>query len=140
MSLFEPWRPATITALSAIWASLVCSLDSTESTWITPGHQFPGKRFHALYLLFVLVLSVGLSAEVSPPVSALPSNQQVIDFLTGCINWYRQRAIEQQITTDPVDLVFLEDNRPLAVQIVQLSFNFARADALAASTVSAGNN
>jgi hypothetical protein len=59
--------------------------------------------------------------------------------LTASIDWYQQRAIVRQIATDPVDLVFLEDNRPIAVQIVQLSFDFARADALAASTFSAGS-
>ena len=84
---------------------------------------------HAFYILLVAVLTVGLSAEVSPAVSVLPSNQQVLDFLTESIDWYRQCAIERQMATDPVDLVFLEDNRRITGQIVQLSFDFARADA-----------
>lgn len=139
MSLFEAWSPAIITAMSAVRGSLVSALGSTPSTWMRTGDHYPVKRSHALCLLLLFVISVGLSAQVSPAVSDLPSNQQVLDFLTGSIDWYRQRSIERQIAIDPGDLVFLEDNAPIAVQIVQLSFDFARADALAASTFSAGN-
>jgi ABC-type Fe3+-siderophore transport system permease subunit len=96
------------------------------------------KLRDARYLLVLAVLTVGLSAEVSPGASDLPSNQQVIAFLTESIDWYRHRAIERQIATEPVDLVFLEDNRPVAAQIVQLAFDFARADAAVAATLPAG--
>jgi Mechanosensitive ion channel len=82
-----------------------------------------------LSVLFAAALTVGLSAEVSPAASDLPSNPQVLAFLTATIDWYRSRAIEQQVAADPVDLVFLEDNRQIAGQIVQLSFDFARVDA-----------
>ena len=88
----------------------------------------------ARYLIVLTVLAVGLSAEVSPGASDLPSNQQVIAFLTESIDWYRHRAIERHIATESVDLVFLQDNRPVAEQIVQLSFDFARADAAAEAT------
>ena len=90
-------------------------------------------------VLFVAVLTAGLSAEVSPAASVLPSNQQVLAFLTESIDWYRHRAVERQIATDPVDLVYLEDNRQLAGQIVQLSFDFARADASLAAASPANN-
>jgi hypothetical protein len=63
----------------------------------------------------------------------------VLAFLTESIDWYRHRAAEEQLATEPVDLVFLEDNRPVAAQIVQLSFNFARADASLAATFRAGS-
>jgi predicted secreted protein len=88
----------------------------------------------ACNVLLLTVLTVGLSAEVSPLVSDLPSNQQVFAFLTQTIDWYRHSAIERQIATRPVDLVFLEDNRPIALQIVRLSFDFARAYAAMAAT------
>src|SRR5271166_6925499 len=97
------------------------------------------KLREACYLLLPAVIAVGLSAEVSPAASDLPSNQQVIALLTESIDWYRHRAIERQIATEPVDLVFLEENRPVAAQIVQLSFDFARADASLAATFQAGN-
>jgi hypothetical protein len=88
-------------------------------------------------VLVVAVLTVGLSAEGSPAASDLPSNQQVLAFLTQTIDWYRHRGIERQIATDPVDLVFLEDNRPIALQIIRQSFDFARADAAVAATSTA---
>jgi hypothetical protein len=90
-------------------------------------------------LLVVVVLTVGISAQVSPAASDLPSNQQVLAFLTETIDWYRHSAIEGQLATHPVDLVFLKDNRLIAAQIVQLSFDFARADASLAATYQAGN-
>jgi len=73
------------------------------------------------------LITVGLAAQISPAASDLPSNQNVIAFLTLSIDWYRHCAIERQIATDPVDLVFLEGNRQTAAQILQLSFDFARA-------------
>ncbi len=85
------------------------------------------RKFCSLPVLAIITL--GLSSQVLPAGSDLPSNQQVIAFLTESIDWYRHCAIERQIATDPVDLVFQEDNRPRAAQILQLSFDFARADA-----------
>jgi hypothetical protein len=96
------------------------------------------KVREACCLLLPAVITIGLSAEVSPAASDLPASQQVIAFLTESIDWYHHRAIERQIATEPGDLVFLEDNRPVAAQIVQLSFDFARADASVASTAAAG--
>ena len=85
------------------------------------------RKLH--YLPIMAMITVGLSAQVSPAASDLPSSQQVIAFLTESIDWYRHCAIEHQIATDPVDLVFLEANQPGAVQILQLSFDFAGAGA-----------
>jgi hypothetical protein len=90
------------------------------------------SRTSDFYLAFVsvalsLLVAVALSAEVSPAASDLPSNQQVLALLTETIDWYRYRTIERQIATEPGDLVFVEDNRPIAAQIVQLSFDCARA-------------
>ncbi len=86
------------------------------------------KRLSNILPLLAMI-TVGLSAQISPAGSDLPSNQQVIAFLTESIDWYRHCAIERQIATDPVDVVFQEDNRSGAAQILQLSFDFARADA-----------
>lgn len=81
------------------------------------------------HVLLVAVFTVGLSVEASPTASDLPSNQEVLSFLTETLDWYRHRLIEQQIATEPGDLVFLEDNRPIATKVVQISFDFAKADA-----------
>jgi hypothetical protein len=92
----------------------------------------------ACYLLIPAVITLGLSAQVSPAASDLPPNEQVIAFLTESIDWYRHCAIERQIATEPADPVFVEDNRSVAAQIVQLSFDAARADAAIAATWSGG--
>ncbi len=100
--------------------------------------RFSSSKLRKFYCLPVLaIITVGLSAQVSPAASDFPSNQQVIAFLTESIDWYHHCAIERQITSEPVDLVFLEDSRPGAAQIVQLSFDFARADAQFSATPSA---
>ena len=81
------------------------------------------------YVPMLAMITVGLAAQISPAASDLASNQKVIAFLTLTIDWYRHCAIERQIATDPVDLVFLEGNRQSATQILQSSFDFARAGA-----------
>src|SRR6516164_6178733 len=65
----------------------------------------------ACYVFLVVMLTSGISAQVSPSASDVPSDQQVLAFLTESIEWYRHRAAEEQLATEPVDLVFLEDNR-----------------------------
>ena len=84
------------------------------------------RKFCGVPLL--AIMTVGLSAQVSPMASDRPSSQQVIAFLTESIDWSRHCAIERQIATDSADLVFVESNRPRVTQILQLSFDFARAD------------
>lgn len=97
------------------------------------------SRSCARGVLALTVLKGGLSAETSPPASDLVSNQHVLAFLTQTVDWYRHRAIERQIATDPVDLAFTEDNRLMGAQILQLSFEFARADASLAAMSATSN-
>jgi small-conductance mechanosensitive channel len=49
--------------------------------------------------------------------------------LNQTIDWYRHRAAEQQLATEPNDVLMLNDNRQLADKIVQLAFEFAQAQA-----------
>ena len=91
------------------------------------------------YALLLTLITVALSAQVAPGLSDLPSSPQVIAFLTESIDWYRHCALERRVGTEPVDLVFLEDSRGSAAQIVQLSFEFARADAQFAQTPEASD-
>ena len=81
-------------------------------------------------LLFIMLITGGLSADTPLPKSYdFPSKQQVIKFLTDSIDWYRHLSVERQIATEPVDLLFLDDDQAMGAQVVQLSFDFARADA-----------
>ncbi|HZQ68814.1 MAG TPA: mechanosensitive ion channel family protein [Terriglobales bacterium] len=57
--------------------------------------------------------------------------QSLISFLNQTVVWYRQLTLQQQLATEPSDVLFLNDNRQLGEQIVGLSFEFARARAQA---------
>jgi hypothetical protein len=111
----------------------ISSRASCKFRWKKP------KLGGACSALLVLGVTAGIFAQMPPPASDLPSGQQVLAFLSESIDWYRHRGVEGQLATEPADLVFLEGNRPIAAQILQLSFDFARADASLAATLQAGN-
>jgi hypothetical protein len=79
----------------------------------------------------------GLSADTPPGAYQLPSNSEVISYLLQSVNWYRHVYTERQVAYEPADLMFLNDNQAIEWQIVKLSFEFAKADAMQeASTAS----
>src|SRR5208283_4064436 len=84
------------------------------------------------WLVAALVsLILGACATASPqdaPTNAVEPSQ-VVQFLNQTIDWYRQRVAEQQIGTDPDDVLVINDNRQVADQVVRLAFDFARAEA-----------
>lgn len=85
-------------------------------------------RWGELLLVFVIVGNV--SADSSPSKSyEFPTNQQVIAFLTETIDWFRALSAQQQIATEPVDILFFEDDQSLGIQIAELSFDYAKTDA-----------
>jgi hypothetical protein len=71
-----------------------------------------------------------LSADTSHSTYQLPSNSEVIGYLLQSVNWYRHAYAERQVANESADLVFLDDNQTIERQIVKLSFDFARADAM----------
>ena len=85
------------------------------------------------HLVFVVLLIIGWSpiafAQDTSPESANPA--QIIQFLNRTIDWYRHLAAEQQIATELGDLIVVNDNRPIADQVVRLAFDFARGAAQA---------
>ena len=60
---------------------------------------------------------------------SLPDARTVISYLNQTIVWYHQLNLQQEIASEPSDVVFVNQNRQLAEQVVRLSFEFARADA-----------
>src|ERR1700692_3844640 len=72
----------------------------------------------------------GLSADTPPSAYQLPSNSEVIEYLLQSVNWYRHVYAERQVAHEPADLMFLDENQVIERQIVKLSFEFAKADAL----------
>jgi Mechanosensitive ion channel len=72
----------------------------------------------------------GLSADIPPSTYQLPSNSEVIGYLVQSVNWYRHVYAERQVANEPTDFMFLDDNQAIEQQIVKLSFEFAKADAM----------
>src|SRR6266849_885276 len=83
---------------------------------------------------FAIVISGGLSADTPQNSYQLPSDAQVIGYLLQSVNWYHHVYSERQVASDPQDLVFLNDNQAIESQIVKLSFEFAKADAVLVKT------
>jgi hypothetical protein len=84
--------------------------------------------------IFAIAISGGLSADSTQGLYQPPSNTQVIGYLLQSVNWYRHVYTERQVASDPGDLVFLNDNQAIESQIVELSFEFAKADVALAKT------
>src|SRR5579884_3501917 len=75
------------------------------------------------------VLVFGLAVVGQAPSPTTVDGGKIIQFLSTTISWYRQRASEQKLATEPADLTYLQENARLADQIVQQAFEFARSEA-----------
>ncbi len=89
------------------------------------------KLLFAVLLLALLALT---PAWTQTPSNAPSPAADVVAFLNKTVGWYRQATAQQQLVRDPGDLVFFNDSRQTADQIVRLSFEFARARAKAISS------
>ena len=79
----------------------------------------------------VLFSTISALAQNNAPTPQ-PATQdpgKIIQFLSTTISWYRQLPIEQKLATEPSDLTFVEENRRVAEQVVQLTFEYARGQA-----------
>lgn len=84
----------------------------------------------ACFGILAAAIAGGLSADVPPSTYQLPSNSEVIGYLVQSVNWYRHAYAERQVANEPTDFMFLDDNQAIEQQIVKLSFEFAKADAV----------
>jgi len=94
----------------------------------------------AVPLALLLCFSAPLIAQnrnAAPP--ALPNGAQLLGFLNQTVGWYGRLDAEGQLADQPTDVLYVNDDRQLAAQIVARSFEFAKAYAplLAAQEVSA---
>ena len=85
------------------------------------------------FLFFVAATALLMSSSCLGQASPTPQNgssgtsEDIIPFLNQNIVWYRQLAVQDQLATEPSDVLFLSDNRQIANQVVRLAFDFARA-------------
>jgi hypothetical protein len=95
--------------------------------------------------ILLAVIALGISVRVYAGAGQIsvdqpPSNQQVIAFLLQSVDWYRHVAAERRIATESGEFLFPDNNPATAVQILQVSFEFAKADAaLAQNSATAGS-
>jgi hypothetical protein len=89
----------------------------------------PACRITLLLAVFLAVHSTGQDTSPSTSTQHAQDPAQIIQFLTHTISWYRQLAVEQQLATQPSDLTYYQENHRVADQVVQLGFDYARAQA-----------
>ena len=89
-----------------------------------------GAQVAACCAIVAAAIAGRLSADTRPSAYQLPSNSEVVGYLLQSVNWYRHAYTERQVANEPADLMFLDDSQAIERQIVKLSFEFAKADAL----------
>jgi len=81
----------------------------------------------------VLLMMLGLLAHGSSAGQrkqrdgSLPHRQQVIGFLTRSIEWYRSSSFEREIPIQSADVPLRENAQAVRLQILRLSFDYAKA-------------
>ena len=81
----------------------------------------------------VLLVMLGLLAHGSSAGQrkqkdgSLPRRQQVIGFLTRSIEWYRSSSFEREIPIQSADVPLRENAQAVRLQILRLSFDYAKA-------------
>jgi len=101
--------------------------------------QKPGAQVAACCVMIAVAMAGGLCANTPPGTYQLPSNSEVIGYLLQSVNWYRHVYTERQVANESADLVFLDDNQAIERQIVKLSFEFAKADAILETTAASAH-
>jgi len=81
---------------------------------------------HWLIALILLLLAVSTASSQGDNTKSLEP-QDIIQFLNKNIAWYQHLTIRRQTNLTPEDILFAGDDRPIADQVVRLSFDFARA-------------
>jgi len=69
------------------------------------------------------------SARPSATPEPVPGDAAVISFLGDMISWSRDLNLEQQVIEQPSDLLYFAQNRSQSVRIVEVAFDFAKAEA-----------
>ena len=93
----------------------------------------PIHPFHITFGIAIrCVLLSGLcGAAVFPQEKAKVSldQERIVRFVNQTITWRQQLDVARQSATDPADVLYVNDNEPIADQIVRHSFDFARSEA-----------
>ncbi len=70
------------------------------------------------------------AAQPQPTASAQPDERAgVINFLGEAIAWYQQLSAEERFGAEPAEMLFVNDDRQTALEVLKLAFQYARATA-----------
>ena len=70
----------------------------------------------------------------------LPDGPAVIAFLSQVIGWYRHLPLEEGLVTDPADMLFVANDRQMADEVLDLSFESAKADTALLAAIERGTS
>ena len=88
----------------------------------------PNRFLLTILSASVLVLVVPKPASSQTRQITPPSPADTVKFLNQTLGWYRQLERQQAIAGTSDDLLFVNDSREIANQVVRLGFDFARAN------------
>ncbi|HEY2524634.1 MAG TPA: mechanosensitive ion channel domain-containing protein, partial [Candidatus Binataceae bacterium] len=110
--------------------ALCLGADATHRGWAAAAENPPPIRAAA-----------GAAAPRAAQPSALATSQMpavrpeaderaaVVNFLGYTIAWYRALDTEEGLATEPAEMLFVDDDRRMAIEAVKLAFEYARAEA-----------
>jgi hypothetical protein len=99
-----------------------------------------GAQIAACCGIVAAAIAGGLSADLPPTTYRLPSNSEVIGYLIQSVSWYRHAYAERQVANEPADFMVLDNNRAIERQIVKLSFEFAKAEAVVETSAASSHS
>jgi small-conductance mechanosensitive channel len=91
--------------------------------------RFGARKVTLIFGVLFSAISALAQNNGPSPQAATQDPGKIIQFLSTTISWYRQLPIEQKLATEPSDLTFVQENRRVAEQVVQLAFEYARSQA-----------
>src|SRR6266404_3541379 len=91
--------------------------------------RFGTRKVTVVFGVLFSTISPLAQNNAPTPQPATQDPGKIIQFLSATISWYRQLPIEQKLAAEPSDLAFVEENRRVAEQVVQLAFEYARGQA-----------
>jgi small-conductance mechanosensitive channel len=90
-------------------------------------------RFALLLTIAALAISPSSSSFASgqqvDQTTNLPSADQTVQYLKQAIDWHQQFREEEQLVGTSAEATFLNDERQVSREILQLAFDFAKAEA-----------
>jgi small-conductance mechanosensitive channel len=81
----------------------------------------------AIRTALIIGFSTLLLAQSRNAPAPLPNSGQLLSFLNQTVGWYGRLDAEGQLADQPTDVLYVNDDRQVAAQVVARSFEFAKA-------------